>query len=76
MQTDTFETPVGTVTHITKSTPSSWARLTVKEWVCTEEDLKVFTYIEQHTNWAFSQETFDQFKCFIFIFGYLSEFFI
>lgn len=60
LQTDTFETPVGTVTHITKSTPSSWARLTVKEWVCSEEDLKVFTYIEQHTNWTFSQEIFDK----------------
>lgn len=60
LQTETMETPVGTVTHVLKSTPSSWAKLVAKEWVCSEEDLKVFTYIEQHTNWAYSQEHFDK----------------
>lgn len=59
-QINTMETPVGTVTQVLKSTPSSWAQLVEKQWVCTEEDLKVFTYIEQHTNWEFSQERFDE----------------
>ncbi|WMJ22492.1 uroporphyrinogen decarboxylase family protein [Paludicola sp. MB14-C6] len=57
-----METPVGTVTRITKTTPSSWAELVTKEWVCNEEDLKVFTYIESHTNWGWNQEHFDKTK--------------
>lgn len=57
---DTIETPVGTVTHINERTPSSWAQLVKKEWVCNEEDLKIFTYIEDHTSWGYSQENFDK----------------
>lgn len=60
--TYTIKTPVGTVVQKQKSTPSSWARLVTKEWVCNEEDLAVFTYIEQHTNWEWSQEAFDRVK--------------
>ncbi|MGI5894489.1 MAG: uroporphyrinogen decarboxylase family protein [Candidatus Merdivicinus sp.] len=55
-----IETPVGTVTRIEKKTDSSWATLVTKEWVCNEEDLKIYTYIEQHTRWTFSQENFDR----------------
>ncbi len=55
-----IETPVGAVTRICKTTPSSWAVLVTKEWVCSEEDLKVFTYIEEHTTWGFNQEHFDK----------------
>lgn len=57
---EAFETPVGSVTRIEQTTSSSWARLVKKEWVCNEEDLRVFTYIEQHTRWAYSQENFDK----------------
>ena len=60
IRTNYFETPLGTVTQQLKTTPSSWAKLVTKEWVCSEEDLKIFTYIEEHTNWAFSQEVFDR----------------
>lgn len=55
-----FKTPVGEVNRILEKTPSTWAELVKKEWVCSEEDLKVFSYIEQGTNWAFSQEVFDR----------------
>ncbi len=55
-----IDTPVGTVSQQLKSTPNSWAQSVVKEWVCSDEDLKVFTYIEQHTDWKFSQEMFDK----------------
>lgn len=58
--TNVIETPAGTVTQTTKRTDSSWARLVTKEWVCNEEDLKIYTYIEQHTRWAYSQENFDK----------------
>jgi hypothetical protein len=57
-----METPVGTVTRVTRSTPSSWAQLVTKEWVCNEQDLKVFTYIENHTNWGWNQAHFDKTK--------------
>lgn len=55
-----FKTPVGTVTHIDQTTPNSWATLVKKQWVCDEEDLKIYTYIEKHTDWAYSQEVFDK----------------
>ncbi|MEG0691881.1 MAG: uroporphyrinogen decarboxylase family protein [Oscillospiraceae bacterium] len=55
-----METPVGTVTRILQSTPTSWAELVKKEWVETEEDLKIFTYIETHTDWAWDQNHFDK----------------
>lgn len=57
---DIMETPVGSVKHISKKTPNSWAVLTEKEWVCSEEDLKIYTYIEDHTSWGYSQENFDR----------------
>ncbi len=56
----TTDTPVGSVNFIAQSSPNSWAKLTKKYWVCNEDDLKVFTYIEKHTDWGFSQEKFDQ----------------
>lgn len=56
----TMTTPVGEVSMVLESTPSSWAQLVKKYWVCNEDDLKVYTYIEQHTNWGFSQEVFDK----------------
>ncbi|MGN1025327.1 MAG: uroporphyrinogen decarboxylase family protein [Faecousia sp.] len=58
--TNYIRTPIGTVSYQSKSTPNSWARLTTKEWVSSEEELKIFTYIENHTDWGFSQETFDR----------------
>lgn len=53
-----LETPVGTVTQELLTTPNSWAKLVRKQWVCSEEDLKIFTYIEEHTQWRFSPEAF------------------
>lgn len=58
--TSYIETPVGTVSQQTKASPNSWARLTTKEWVTCEEDLKIYTYIERHTDWGYSQEIFDR----------------
>lgn len=55
-----IDTPVGTVSQQTKASPNSWARLVTKEWVTTEEELKIFTYIERHTDWGFSREAFEK----------------
>ncbi len=58
--TNFIHTPIGTVTHVTKFTASSWARLVTKEWVETEEDLKIFTYIEQNTQWSFDEDFYNE----------------
>lgn len=58
--TYSIETPVGTVTRVVKSTPSSWASLVTKEWVETEEDLAVYSYIEAHSSWEWNQEHYDK----------------
>lgn len=58
--TEVMKTPVGSVSKQQKQTPSSWAQLVTKEWVETEEDLKVYTYIEEHTDWEYSQSEFDR----------------
>lgn len=58
--TQYIDTPVGTVSRTTKTTPSSWACLVTKEWIETEEDMRVYTYIERHTNWKWNQEHFDK----------------
>lgn len=55
-----METPVGTVTRVLQTTPTSWAELVKKEWVETEEDLQIYTYIENHTNWEWDQSHFDK----------------
>ena len=54
-----IETPIGAVTRVAQSTPTSWAELVKKEWVENEEDLKIFTYIELHTDWTWNQAHFD-----------------
>lgn len=55
-----IETPVGTLTQELETVSTSWAKRTKKWLVCSEEDLKIMTYVEQHTNWAYSQEHFDK----------------
>lgn len=55
-----IKTPKGTLTHITKTTPSSWASLVAKEWVTCEEDLKIMQYVEDHRQWGWNQEHFDK----------------
>lgn len=60
--TNYIETPLGTVYEQWQTTPNSWARLQKKFYICNEEDMKVYTYIEQHTNWRFDQAYFDKVK--------------
>ncbi|MBQ7915840.1 MAG: hypothetical protein IJ315_03525 [Firmicutes bacterium] len=55
-----IKTPVGTLTEEDKSVPSTYATYKQKWLVCNEDDLKIMTYVEQHTNWTYSQETFDR----------------
>lgn len=55
-----IETPCGAVSRIERSTPSSWAKIVVKQWIETEEDLNIYTYIERHTDWMWSQSCYDK----------------
>lgn len=57
-----METPVGTVWQELKSTPNSWAALVTKEWVTNEEELKIYTYIERHTDWGYNAQWYEQTK--------------
>lgn len=54
------ETPVGRVTMIERANTSNGGRFPVKWWVTTEEDLKVFTWLEEHSGWAFDDELYRQ----------------
>lgn len=54
-----IKTPVGTLSQESRSSKNSWAWLTTKWWVTCEEDLKIYTYVERHTDWGYSQEAFD-----------------
>ena len=53
-------TPEGTVNEITRGNLSNPGRMPVKWYVETEEDLKTWIYIEEHTAWRFDQPTYDQ----------------
>ena len=55
-----IETPVGKVSQILRTTPSSWAKRTVKEWVTCEEDMKVFAYLEDCSTWHWNQEHYEK----------------
>lgn len=57
-----IETPVGTTTKILESTGSTWAHRVVKYWVADEEELKVWTWIEETSQWGWNQDCFDKTK--------------
>jgi len=56
---DIIETPVGIVRQVTRGNSSNGGTMPVKWYVETAADLRVFCYIEAHTNYAFHQEMYD-----------------
>lgn len=54
-----IKTPVGTQTLVTRRTTSSPQQIKLKREVVTREDLKVATWREENTDWAWDQEKFD-----------------
>lgn len=56
------ETPVGTVSQIVRRTDNSWAQIVEKEWIETPEDMKVFTWMAERSEWFWNQEHFDNLK--------------
>lgn len=53
------ETPVGSISHITRRTDNSWATVVDKEWIETPEDMKVMAWITERSGWEWDQAKFD-----------------
>ncbi len=53
------ETPVGTVSQVVRRTDSSYAGIVEKEWIETPDDMRVFTWMADNSEWFWNQEHFD-----------------
>ncbi len=58
--TRVIETPAGTVTEEVRVTPNSWYRIEEKRWIETPEDMRVFTWLMDHTDWRWDQPTYER----------------
>ncbi len=52
-------TPVGTITTVLRRTPNSPSLIKEKRWIETREDMNTATWILDHSDWSWNQETFD-----------------
>lgn len=57
---NTIETPVGKVGSIVSGNTDNPGTMPKKWWIESEEDLKVFIYIEQATNYHFNLDTYNR----------------
>lgn len=55
----TIHTPVGDQVVITRKSPSNWFHITLKWEVASEAELKVATWREENTEWAWDQATYE-----------------
>lgn len=58
--THIIETPKGIVTEQEEITPNSWYRVHRKRWIETPEDMRVFTWLYDHTQWRWDQAAYDR----------------
>ena len=56
----TIETPVGTANAIYRGNSSNFGWMPLKWWIETEEELAVHMYIEEHTNYKFNRDKYDE----------------
>lgn len=56
----TIRTPVGSVYTISKGNASNPGIMPEKWWIETEEDFKVYTYIEEATTYRFNMDTYQR----------------
>ena len=54
------ETPVGTMSTVLQKTPASWYHIIEKQWIETPEDMKVATWLAEHSEWRWDQDTYDK----------------
>lgn len=55
-----IETPVGTLTEIVRKSPNSWYLIEEKWWIETPDDMRIYTWLVDHADWAWDQEAFDR----------------
>lgn len=55
-----YDTPVGSVTAVYRGNDSNPGVMPEKWWIESEEDLKVFAYIEEATSFAFNMDTYER----------------
>ncbi len=55
-----IETPVGTMSSISRSTPNSFARIQEKRLIERPEDMKVATWLADHTEWEWKQYKYEE----------------
>ncbi len=58
--THIIETPKGIVTEQEEITPNSWYRVHRKRWIETPDDMRVFTWLYDHTQWRWDQAAYDR----------------
>jgi hypothetical protein len=58
--THIIETPKGVVTEQEEITPNSWYRVHRKRWIETPEDMRVFTWLYDHTAWRWDQAAYER----------------
>jgi len=58
----TIATPVGSLIMITRRSPTSRRAYQEKYWIETPEDMKVYTWLLDHSDWRWDQTVFDDVK--------------
>lgn len=53
-----IETPVGRVSTIMAKSTSNFGEMPRKHWATSEEDLKIFIWLEEHTEWKYNHEAY------------------
>jgi hypothetical protein len=56
---EVVETPVGNLTAVFRKSQNNWFEIQEKHWIETHEEMKVATWILDHSTWAWDQERFD-----------------
>ena len=57
---NTIETPVGTLTETTMGNDSNGGTMPDKWWIETESDMKIFTWLHEHTDWMFDEKLYNE----------------
>lgn len=58
--THVIETPVGAVAEREEITPNSWYRIPRQRWIETPDDMRVFTWLYDHSDWRWDQDAYDR----------------
>ncbi len=57
--THVIDTPKGTLTEQVRITPNSWYRIEEKRWIETPDDMRLFTWVLDHSTWEWNQCAYD-----------------